>query len=176
MHKFTITDTTCYDTLWLPGLEAIPAVIDPPMYYGGEPEVWLALSPILPLLGQTSASKLAGLIAPGSKCKRRVYFGGRHRHMWMVNIQGLRGLLLFIKDDVKMEWAKEQLERKVHALEMLHKGDAKTSILYHYEEGSEPVPAEEYGCEAGTLARVLIGTHRRCQKLEEMLEQVENGA
>ena len=119
MHKFTITDTTCYDTLWLPGLETIPAVIDPPMYYGGEPE-----------------------------------------------------LLLFIKDDVKMEWAKEQFERKVHALEMLHKGDAKTSILYHYEEGSEPVPAEEYGCEAGTLARVLIGTHRRCQ----MLEQVENGA
>ena len=96
--------------------------------------------------------------------------------MWMVNMQGLRGLLLFIKDDVKMEWAKEQFERKVHALEMLHKGDAKTSILYHYEEGSEPVPAEEYGCEAGTLARVLIDQHRRCQKLEEMLEQVENGA
>lgn len=71
---------------------------------------------------------------------------------------------------------KEQFERKVHALEMLHKGDAKTSILYHYEEGSEPVPAEEYGCEAGTLARVLIDQHRRCQKLEEMLEQVENGA
>ena len=37
MHKFTITDTTCYDALWLPGLETIPAVIDPPMYYGGEP-------------------------------------------------------------------------------------------------------------------------------------------
>lgn len=176
MHKFTITDTTCYDDIRLPGLETIPAVIDPPMHYGSEPEVWLALSPILPLFAQTSASRMAGLVAPGNKCKRRVYYGGRHRHMWMVNLQGLRGLLLFIKDDAEMKWAKELFERKVHALEMLHEESAKTSVLYHYEEGCEPIPAEECGCEAGTLARVLIGLHRRCKKLEEILELVENGA
>lgn len=176
MHKFTITDTICYDDIWLPDLGAIPAVIEPPMYYGGEPEVWLALRPILPLLGQTSASKLAMLVAPGDKCKRRVYYRGRHRHMWMVNLSSLQALLPLMKDKQKMEWASGLFKRKVCALEMLYKGDAKTSVLYHYDMGSAPVPAEEYGCEAGTLARAYIGLHRRCKKLEEMLEQVENGA
>lgn len=176
MHRFTITDTTCYDYIWLQGLEAIPAVIEPPMNYGGEPVVWLAMSPILPLLGYASASKIAALAALEDKCKRRVYYRGRHRHMWMVNLRGLQALLPLMKDGKKLEWAAELFKQKVSALEMLHKVSARTSVLYHYEEGREPVPAEECGCEAGTLARAYIELHRRCKKLEEMLEQVESGA